>query len=1135
MINEKIFNYFTNNLSTIYKGHENTPIKLEKVQFIFKTILDLAVEKERLHFTTLFAKLSYISQKFSFSSKLHYFANSFRINTRHLANTVDSPEIQEFYQLGITVCLHLLERLSEGTISPEIKELLPYSFPKKKRKDRKVVSFFHDVRVIILDNNAASQELIGYLEQDPEDKIRIKYNIPDRNENFKKSIILLDKVFGYPTIVQLLDVEMDADGVYFPKGFVLEPDYLVDVSAVAASIGHKQNLPLAYMVNKFLPYEVTPPIMLGNIANFFLDELTTNPDQSFKSLFPKIFRQYPLVFSIWDDDMIRTVYQKSQKHFVSIYKVITQDFDNEKIDRKTAVLEPAFFSNTYGIQGRLDLFYESKTEPNKSVIIELKSGKPFRANKYGLSQSHYTQTLLYDLLIRSISKKNNPTNYILYSTLDTDQLKYAPRVKSIQYEAIQARNELVAIEKALFQINDQSLDTHSILEYITPRQFEQYRGFTRTNFELFHNTFSGAIDKKEQQNTQSEPLSPLEKRYFKAFTSFIARENWLAKVGDASLTSRSGQAQLWIKSKAEKEADFSILQGLKMKEKDASTEFPVITFQKTETTNPLANFRVGDIVILHPDNKDASVISARVIKGSIIFMDDKLVRVQLRSYQVNPEDLSNDSLWILEPDLWERAFQSLYRSLFDWAATPKERRELLLTQKAPKKSNLMGFPAAPGLTDEQSAILSKMLSAKDFFLLWGPPGTGKTSVILKSAVQYLATNTQQNILLLAYTNRAVDEICGAIENEMPEMQDLYFRIGNINSTNAQFRQQLLSEKIKNLNKRKEVKEKIQQHRIVVSTISSIVNKPEIFEFMNFETTIIDEASQILEPQLIGILSRVKRFILIGDHRQLPAVVSQKEIFSQKEDNMLAQIGIHDLANSYFERLFMRCRKNEWDWAYGMLSMQGRMHEEVMAFANKHFYDQKLHILPKGLNPRQSETHYLETNSDDSLRQIIAKKRMLFLDTPIDQTIGTGKKNHHEAQKIVEILQHIKALYEENGKPLTKDSIGIITPYRAQIAQIRETIFQQDAGWLDILTIDTVERYQGGARDIIIISVCLNKPYQLRTLVALSNENIDRKLNVALTRARNQIIMIGNKALLLDDERYGAFITKYEATKSEEIN
>lgn len=1113
MIDSKIFDYFSKHLLRTYLSNDKLPNKLEKIQFIFKTILDISVEKERLHFTTLFAKLSYISQKFNFSKKLHYFANSFRIKTRYASNITDTTTIEHNIKLGISVCLHLLEALAGKNIADETKEQLPYSFPPRQKKNHKMVSYFQNIRVLVIANNPDSNELTAFLEQNLEDKIKIRYNISDRNENFKNSIVLLEKVFGYPTNIQLLDVEMDADGVYFPKGFVLEPDYLVDVSAVAASIGAKSNLPLAYMTNKFLPYEVSGPIMIGNIANFFLDELTTNPEQSFKSLFPKIFRQYPLIFSMWDDAMIRTVYQKSQKHFVSIYKVITQDFENENIDRTTVVLEPAFFSNTYGIQGRLDLFYESKTEPNKSVIIELKSGRPFKANQYGLSQAHYTQTLLYDLLIRSISKKNKPTNYILYSALDVDQLKFAPTIKAIQYDAIQARNELVAIEKALVQINDSPLETTSILEYITPNQFDQYRGFTFTNFQLFHTTYT--------------ELNNLEKRYFKAFTSFIARENWLAKVGDSSLSSRRGQAQLWMNSKAEKEADFSIMQGLMMKEKDGSKEFPVITFLKTKTTNPLANFRVGDIVILHPDTKEtASVLQARVIKGSIIAMNDKIVRVQLRSYQVNPEDLSTDSLWVLESDLWERAFQSLYRSLFDWSMAPQERRALLLTDKAPQKSDLVGLPASPNLTEEQAALLTKMLSTKDYFLLWGPPGTGKTSMMLKTAVQYLATKTKQTILLLAYTNRAVDEICSAIETNMPEIKDLYFRIGNINSTHQRFREQLLSEKIKNLSNRKDVKAKIQEHRIVVSTVSSIINKPEMFQFIKFDTTIIDEASQILEPQIIGILSRVKRFILIGDHRQLPAVVAQKQLFSQKKDNLLATLGIHDLADSYFERLFMRCRKNEWNWAFGMLSMQGRMHQDVMKFANKHFYDNKLRILPQGLNPKQAAPEYLQTKSSDNLRKKISANRMIFLNTPVDDTIGSGKKNQHEAKKIVEVLQHIKAIYQENDKPLTKDSIGIITPYRAQIAQIRETIFQQVPEWLDIITIDTVERYQGGARDIIIISVCLNKPYQLQTLVALSNENIDRKLNVALTRARDQIIMIGNQALLKQDKHYGDFIASY---------
>jgi DNA replication ATP-dependent helicase Dna2 len=93
------------------------------------------------------------------------------------------------------------------------------------------------------------------------------------------------------------------------------------------------------------------------------------------------------------------------------------------------------------------------------------------------------------------------------------------------------------------------------------------------------------------------------------------------------------------------------------------------------------------------------------------------------------------------------------------------------------------------------------------------------------------------------------------------------------------------------------------------------------------------------------------------------------------------------------------------------------------------------------------------------------------------------------------------------------SIGIITPYRAQIALIRKCMEVIPDKYSKLITVDTVERYQGGARDIIIISFCINRANQLDSLVSMSQEGIDRKLNVALTRAKEQIILIGNKNLL----------------------
>jgi DNA replication ATP-dependent helicase Dna2 len=103
---------------------------------------------------------------------------------------------------------------------------------------------------------------------------------------------------------------------------------------------------------------------------------------------------------------------------------------------------------------------------------------------------------------------------------------------------------------------------------------------------------------------------------------------------------------------------------------------------------------------------------------------------------------------------------------------------------------------------------------------------------------------------------------------------------------------------------------------------------------------------------------------------------------------------------------------------------------------------------------------------------------------------------------------------------------VITPYRAQIAQIQATLRDMDFD-TDKITIDTVERYQGGAREVILISLCTNQKSQLASLVSLSDEGVDRKLNVALTRARKHLIVVGNKEILRGSDIYRRFIENYE--------
>ena len=130
---------------------------------------------------------------------------------------------------------------------------------------------------------------------------------------------------------------------------------------------------------------------------------------------------------------------------------------------------------------------------------------------------------------------------------------------------------------------------------------------------------------------------------------------------------------------------------------------------------------------------------------------------------------------------------------------------------------------------------------------------------------------------------------------------------------------------------------------------------------------------------------------------------------------------------------------------------------------------------------------------------------------------------------MELIQSIHRIYAVNEIPITGKSIGVITPYRAQIAQIRQHLLDEKVDFGNV-TIDTVERYQGGARDIIILSLCTNSLSQLDSLVSLSHEGVDRRLNVALTRARKHLIILGNEEVLKTNAVYGALIA--DLTKAE---
>ncbi len=1092
----------------VMKVNEDESISLtEKIEALYRQLNHLFVEatsEEQLQFTTLFARIAFAGHKFNLSRQLQFFIHEYR---RHAVNQVirqkkETVPMEVLYKLGIKAVSESISAIYEVEIPEDLDEIVP-PFGFYKQGPTEIKSFIPSLRVAVLEIDPTKAQMLVRAEEHSEKDIWVQYNIADRNENFNPSIKVLQYYFDLPVIVNLLDIEVDKEGVFRPKGFVIEPDYLMDVTAVAECFKDFGAEPMLYLLKKYLPFTYSTPLMIGNIANFFLDELMSNPEIGFREIFPKVFRLNPLAFSIFSDRDIREIMDKCQKHFVNLKTMVHQGFAKNDIEIADCFLEPSFYSEAYGLQGRLDIFHHKAESKNNPAIVELKSGKTFKPNKWGLNHNHYIQTMLYDLMIKSVFKNEfSPTNFILYSGADDRNLRFAPVTKAQQYEALNVRNQLVAIEYALAKGETR------LLNRLSPKLLPSAKGFVARDMTLFEKVYQG--------------MTVLEQKYFNTFSSFIAKEHKLAKTGVQGIEKINGLASLWLNDFEEKRENYEILSHLEINQFDSKAAKPVIVFNRSEGTNPLANFRKGDIAVLYPFiEKTDTVLNNQIFKCSITAMDEHTVTVQLRSPQFNTRLFDAGTNWNIEHDLFDSSFTGMYRGLFQFAQFPDYKKELLLTLNPPKQPEEIIISPPKELTEEQGMIFQKALSAKDYFLLWGPPGTGKTSMMLKNMVGYLLNETDENILLLAYTNRAVDEICGAIDSLDKLAHNEYIRVGSRNSTHEKYHDRLLNTLLDDVNNRAELKELLESHRIFVATVASMANKQELMHFKKFQRVIIDEASQILEPMVIGMLPFFERFILIGDHQQLPAIVVQDKRQSEIEDEDLKAIGLTDCRNSLFERLYKRCIAENWNWAYAQLSHQGRMHEEVMEFSSEQFYKSALKVLPKGSQRHIEQTRGIDWRLPEpptKLEEQLSMQRVLFVPTPTDLKKGNKKTNRPEAEMIAELVKSFQRIFEENGKPFTASSLGIITPYRAQIAQIKQVLEEQGIDPAP-LTIDTVERYQGGARDIILLSLCANHVSQMSSLVSLSDEGVDRKLNVAMTRAREHLVIVGNEEVLGSDEIY----------------
>lgn len=921
----------------------------------------------------------------------------------------------------------------------------------------------------------------------------------------------------------LLDAEVDAEGICVPSFIVLEPDYLMDISALAECFKPYGHHPANYFLNRLQPSASTGALLLGNIANMFLDEwIHAAGEPDYASCMKKAFRRYAVELTacveLKDKRQEKEFFDGCRLHFRHIGQVVAQWFEMEKygLDKTDAVLEPSYICEALGMQGRLDYM-----QRDMRSFIEMKSGKAEEYPKGTIRprESNLVQMLLYMAVLEysmgQAHERQRP--YLLYTRYP---LLYPSHGRwDMVREAVRLRNRIVACEYQVQLRNDPAY-TARMLDAIVPETLNA----RHLDNKFWHNYLRPSILHAMEGY---HALLPLERNYYLSAYNFITKELYLSKTGNLPYDERKSGAAFWFSPLPEKQDAGEILLDLRISDNHATEEHkPYVVLDVPPCPgNYLPNFREGDIIVLYERNTPEDNVANRLVfKGNIERITSQQVKVRLRATQRNEAVLPLGSRYAIEHDCMDVAFRIMYQGLHYFSAAVPSRRALLLSQRPPRFDASFD-EAIRHAPDDFERVALKALAAQDYFLLVGPPGTGKTSCALRRMVEkfYAVPGTQ--ILLLAYTNRAVDEVCKSLRAIRPEVR--FIRIGNELSCEESCQSFLMENALSSCCQRSDIERELSSCRIMVGTTTAVANKPDLFRLKSFDVAIIDEATQILEPQLLGLLAMrdaqgrnaIGKFIMIGDHKQLPAIALQGREDSRVADPALNAAGLCNWQDSLFERLY-RLHKDDGGRATDFLCKQGRMHPEVASYSNLSFYGGKL--TEAGL-PHQSGGLVLPESCCSPWKDLLGR-RVVFIPSEPQTTASSGKTNQQEARMAALLAAEVFRCRQQSFD--AAHALGIITPYRSQIALIRKELSRQGIPELEDIMVDTVERYQGSERDVIIYSVCANYAWQLPLLSNLSEEDghvIDRKLNVALTRAREQFFLIGAPSVLREAPLYKALM------------
>lgn len=1089
-------------------------IRYAELYRILCSVLNEATAENRMDFSGPFARLTFLASHLQLPSEQRIRLNELRVRCQSL-ELYTEEELKVVFPFDVLAVVHLMEVIGKPKAPPELQRLLPHKktktiVTKAVRKD------YLRVCVVDFDENyitAVCENAVNSKESAPNERecLHICYTDPNnRMGNWE----YLNKLITKGSQLNLVKTLMK-DGVYYPELIIFEPDYLIDVSRLSRCFAECGPSPYNHILNMLQPSVSSYAILMGNMAGMLLDLELGNTEKTpadYASCVKEFMQMYALDILACSEDFGNFHTEAlSQQHNIRL-ALETLEREEKSYCRGQTLLEPSFICEQLGLQGRMDFLQD-----DFSVLLEQKAGKrEFATNAH--REPHYVQMLLYQAILHYAFTRHNDSisSFLFYSRFEDGLIKEGAAPKLL-FEALRMRNQMVWLQFHMAKGGS------SLLECLEPERLNTKNCKNRLWTDYVRPKIALTLDALRMNDE-------ITKAYVHRMLTFVAREHLLAKIGTPGREA-SGLSSLWSCSLQEKIVAGSIYHNLMPLPHDEETEkMEELYFSCKPDTGAsaspdfyLPNFRPGESALLYRYDADSvpDIRKAIVFRVTLVDIQPNLIHLRLRNPQHNTRFFSQDSQyrWAVEKDSAESSFATLYRSVYSILTTVPERRQLLLGQRKPcinSDIELLGDYSLQGKAPHFNQMVLQAKQAKDYFLLIGPPGTGKTSFGMRNILMEELQSNSEGVLLVSYTNRAIDEICSKLVEEGLD----FLRISSSNACPPIYEPYLLSNKVKSCASIKDVEKLLLNAKIVVGTSTSLTNSLELFSLRPFGLAIIDEASQILEPHLLGLLcachkgkEAIRRFVMIGDHKQLPAVVQQEPCDSAVSDEGLRAIGLQDCRESLFQRLL---RINDNQALVFHFMHQGRMHPEVARFANEAFYGGNLNAVP--LPHQQQDLHFEVFEKTNPIQKILSRQRMVFIPSSLPKERVLPKANRIEAEIIAETAKAVYDLYLLNGIPFDPDgTIGVIVPYRHQIALVRNLLQRYDVAPLNQITIDTVERFQGSQRDVIIFGFTVQMPYQLDFLCAQTfcedGIVIDRKLNVAMTRAKEQLVLVGNPEIL----------------------